>query len=88
MHERLFDLLIQEAHRCDTGLKHSHGAKLSEDGVVRISLHLMLQGKVRTAGRWAAVHARENVLFPTDLVGDLHGDNTNVTVMDILHPVA
>ena len=25
-----------------------------------------------------------NVLFPTNLVGDLHKDNTNVTVMDIL----
>ena len=47
-------------------------------------LHLMLQGKVRDAVRWATECARGNVLFPTDLVGDLHEDNTNVTVMDIL----
>lgn len=29
-----FDFLIQEADRCDSGLKHSRGARLSEDGIV------------------------------------------------------
>ena len=83
--EGLFDLLIQEADRCDIGLKHSQAAKLSEGGVIQIFSYL------RAAVCWATEHARGNVLFPTDLVGDLHEDNTNITVMDVLHqrhPVA
>ena len=49
--EGLFDLLIQEADRCDRGLKHSRGARLSKDGIVQIFSRLMLQGKVRAAVR-------------------------------------
>ena len=84
-HEGLFDLLIQEADRCDRALKHFCGAKLTEDGNVQIFSDLMLQGKVRAAVCWATEHARGNVLFPTNLFGDLHKDNTNVTIIDILH---
>ena len=49
----LFDILVQEADRCDKGLKHSCGARLSEEDIVRIFSRLMLQGKVRAAVRWA-----------------------------------
>ena len=31
-----FDLLVQEADRCDNGLKHSRQANLNEEDVVRI----------------------------------------------------
>jgi len=35
-HDEHFDLLAQEADRCDGGLKHCHQANLNEEGVVRI----------------------------------------------------
>ena len=35
-HDGLFDILVQEADRCDKGLKHSCGARLSEEDIVRI----------------------------------------------------
>ena len=40
-----FDLFVQEAYRCDSGLKHSHRANIDEDDVTRIFSRLMLQGK-------------------------------------------
>ena len=35
-HDGHFDLLVQEADRCDSGLKHSHRANIDEDDVTRI----------------------------------------------------
>ena len=37
-----FDLLVQEADRCDSGLKHSRRASIDKDDVTRIFSRLML----------------------------------------------
>ena len=82
-----FDLLVQEADHCDSGLKHSCRVNLTGDDVVRIFSRLMLQGKVKAAVRWATEHTRRELLMPTDVV-----DNTSgTTVLDVLrqkHPSA
>ena len=82
-----FDLLVQEADRCDGGLKHSRRVNLTGDDVVRIFSRLMLQGKVKAAVRWATERTRGELLMPTDVV-----DNTSgTTVLDVLrqkHPSA
>ena len=42
-----FDLLVQEAACCYSGLKHSCRADINKDDVTKIFLRLMLQGKVK-----------------------------------------
>ena len=72
--------MVQEADRCDSGLKHSRRVNLTGDDAVRIFSRLMLQGKVRAAVWWATEHTRGELLMPTDVV-----DNTSgTTVLDVL----
>ena len=61
-HDGHFDLLVQEANRCDSGLKHSRRVNLTGDIVVRIFSRLMLQGKVRAAVRWATERTRQGFI--------------------------
>ena len=82
-----FDLLVQEADCCDSGLKHSRRANVDEDDNTRIFSRLILQGKVKAAVRWATERTRGELLMPTDDVDNGSG----ATVLDVLrqkHPSA
>ena len=80
-HDGHFDLLVQKADHCDSGLKHSRRANIDEDNVTRIFSQLMLQGKVKAAVRWATERTRGELLIPSDVVDDGSG----TTVLDVLH---
>jgi len=77
-HDGHFDFLVQEADRCDGGLKHSRRANLNEEDVVRIFSRLMLQ--VKAAVRWVTEHTRGELLMPNDTIND-----SGITVLDVLH---
>jgi len=86
--EGSFDILLQEADRCNCALRRSHTGTLNKTDIVRVFTRLMLQGKVRAAVRWATERATGNVLLPSTVVNpDVAG--CQLTVMDVLrqkHP--
>ena len=85
-----FDLLLQEAIRCDKVLRSSHKRENDSSHVVRVFTRLMLKGKVRAAVRWVSEKAR-GVLKPTDLLDmkKAGGESVKMTVLEALqqkHP--
>jgi len=62
-----FDLLIQEANRCDQALRRTRHSVVDDESVVRVFTKLMLLGKVKAAVRWATDRTRGVVLSPLDL---------------------
>ena len=48
-----FDLLLQEAERCDKTFRRTRNRVPNQDAVVRVFSRLVLQGKLKTAVRWA-----------------------------------
>ena len=80
-----FDMLIQEAERCNQALCRSRHSVVDDETVLRVFTKLMLHGKVKAAIRWATERTRGVVLLPSDLLDD----SSTTTVMDILrqkHP--
>ena len=89
--EDKFDLLVQEAKRCDRSLYKATRVSHKEDHVIKIFTRLMLQGKIKSAMSWLADKFKGTVLKPTDRV-TVKSDNhelKSVTVIDALkmkHP--
>ena len=54
-----FDLLLQEAIRCDNLLKYTHKIDNDDRHIVKVFTRLMLQGKVRAAVRWLSEKTKE-----------------------------
>ena len=80
-----FDLLLQEATRCNQALIRGHRSPIDEDAIVRVFTRLMLHGKIKAAVRWATERSRGVVLSPGDSAEGLDG----LTVLDVLrqkHP--
>jgi len=80
-----FDLLIQEANRCDQVLRQTRHSVVDDESVIHVFTKLMLLGKVKAAVRWATDRMRGVVLSPLDLI---NGSDAT-TVMDVLrqkHP--
>ena len=85
-----FELLMQEAIRCDKALRCSHKCEHDSRHVVRVFTRLMLKGNVRAAVRWVSEKAR-GVLKPTDLIDvkKVNGESVKMTVFEALqqkHP--
>ena len=77
-----YDLLVQEADRCNSSLRVSKGT-FDDDAVARIFSRLMLQGKLKAAVQFATERSKGSVLHPSDIIND------SITVMDALrakHP--
>ena len=87
-----FELLMQEAIRCDKALRCSHKREHDSRHVVRVFTRLMLKGNARAAVRWVFEKARGvGVLKPTDLIDvkKLNGESVKMTVFEALqqkHP--
>ena len=79
-----FDLLLQEAKRCDSGLRSSHGRAVKDTDIVHVFSRLILRGKLRAAVHWATERASGKVLLPTTVVNPDTADGP-LTVMDVLH---
>ena len=78
-----FDVLIQEAERCDRSLCNSYHSfsRYTDDHLVKVFTKLMLQGNVRAAVCWITERAGGGVLKSSD--------STTVSVVDALrlkHP--
>ena len=85
-----FELLIQEAVRCDKALRCSSKRENDSSHVVRVFTRLMLKGNVRAAVRWVSEKSR-GVLKPTDLldVKKPNGESVKMSVFEVLqqkHP--
>jgi len=67
-----FDVLLQEAQRCDGTLNNSfkHSSNSSVDHLVRKFTKLMLQGNVHAAVRWVTERTGGGLLNPTTFVVD------------------
>ena len=67
--EEKYDLLVQEATRCDKAIRRRHpNTKVnSHEHRTKVFTRLMLQGKVRAAMRWLTERSGWNVLLPSDL---------------------
>jgi len=65
-----FDVLRQEAQRCDRSLCNSFRSRVkdSDNHVVKVFTKLMLQGNVRAAVRWITERTSGGVLDPSDSV--------------------
>ena len=91
--DQQFDVLLQEAIRCDQSLRNTHrsSAKNKTDHVIRVFTKLMLEGNVRAAVRWVTERAGGGLLQPTDSVEYNHPQLGVIskTVLDVLrlkHP--
>jgi len=84
-----YDVLLQEAVRCDQSLHNSHqrpSSKDSHEHLIKVFTRLMLEGNVCAAVRWLTEHSGGGVLKPSNLttVG-----GTSMTVLEALglkHP--
>ena len=63
-----FDLLLQEAVRCDKPLRNSRKGDIDKEHIVKVFTRLMLSGKVRAAVRWLSESGRGRVFQASDLV--------------------
>ena len=82
-----FDLLFQEAERCNRALQRHKRTPIDNDATVRVFTRLMLRGNFKAAVRWATKRSRGVVLSPNNVVDGSEG----ATVLEILrqkHPVA
>ena len=76
-----FDMLIQEAERCNRALRRSRHSVVNDKTVLRVFTKLMLHGKEKAAVHWATERRKGVVLSPSALLDD----SSTTTVMDILH---
>ena len=89
--EEKYDLLVQEAERCDRAFKNRSRTK-DEEHKIRVFTRLMIQEKVRAAMRWITDGSNNRVLLPTEIVEtiDRNGQKSQQTVMEVLkwkHPL-
>lgn len=86
-----FDLLLQEAERCDRVLqspRNSSNKQHDEEHLIKIFTKLLLQGKVRDAVKWVTGGHSGGVLEPHQL---FTVDGTSKTVLEVLqskHPAS
>ena len=86
-----YDLLFQEALRCDKLWKTTHRNDNDNEHIVKVFTRLMLRGKVRAAVRWLSEKSRGGVLSPKCMVEvkDKDGAVSESSVWDVLsskHP--
>ena len=79
-----FDLLVQEAERCDRGLRKNSHFVVDEESVIHVFTRPMLCGRVRAAVHWATERTKVIVLSPSDTV---EGSTTVIDVLHQKHPV-
>ena len=68
-HDEQYDVLIQEAIRCDRSLHNSHRRPLSgnsQEHLIKMFTRLMLEGNVHAAVRWMTERSGGGVLTPSD----------------------
>ena len=65
-----FDVLLQEAVRCDRSLCNSYRSASRNDAghLTRVFAKLMLEGNVRAAVHWVTECAGDGLLKPNDLL--------------------
>ena len=83
-----FDILIQEAERCDRALPKVTKHTNEKEHIVKVFTRLMLLGKVKAAVRWVTNRVKGEVLKPSDVIAG-NEDRNGLTVMDVLrskHP--
>ena len=61
-----YDLLLQEAIKCDKSLKHKCKYGDDKSHLVSLFTKLMLHGKVRAAVRWLSQHSKGCVFLPSN----------------------
>uniref|UniRef100_A0A1X7SXQ2 Reverse transcriptase domain-containing protein n=1 Tax=Amphimedon queenslandica TaxID=400682 RepID=A0A1X7SXQ2_AMPQE len=93
--EEKFDLLVQEAVRCDRSFhlaQKRQSSNQSPDHIAKVFTRLMLLGKVKAAMRWFSGESRSGLLLPTDSVQlQSNGQTSPIKVVDALklkHPEA
>ena len=93
--EEKYDLLVQEAVRCDRSFHLAQKRKSnnqSPDHTAKVFTRLMLLGKVKAAMRWLSGESRGGLLLPTDSVqSQSNGQTCSINVVDALklkHPGA
>ena len=79
-----YDVLIQEAIRCDRSFCNSHRRPLSgnsQEHLIKVFTRLMLEGNVRAVVRWLMERSGGGVLKPSDstTIG-----GTSITVLETL----
>ena len=81
-----FDLLLQEAIKCDKLFKHTQKLDIDNGHIVKVFTRLILQGKVRAAFRLLSEKGGGRVLHPFELVEvrDNHGDVSQLSVLEVL----
>ena len=79
-----YDVLLQEAARCDQSLCNSHQRPSSRDSkehLIKVFTRLMLESNVHAAVRWLTEHSGSGVLKPSD-TATIGG--TSMTVLEVL----
>ena len=88
--EEKFDVLLQEAVRCNRALKHRNKPHDSAH-VDKIFTRLMMQGRIQAAMRWITDRSNTRLLVPTDEievkgVNGFVGKKSVVEVLRSKHP--
>ena len=80
-----FDVLVEEAARCDTTLK-SYTYKTSDDHFISVFSRLMLFGKIKVAIRWLSEQSKGRVLPSDSFIDVKNGDGSSprISVLDAL----
>ena len=86
-----FDLLVQEAERCDKSLRPRTKFNHDKTHTATVFTRLMLQGKVKAAVRWLSDNTKGKVLRPDDKIPVklTDGSTAHSSVADVLrikHP--
>ena len=86
-----YDVLVQEAVRCDKLLKSHHRARRSESHFTSVFTRLMLLGKVKAAVGWLTDKGNGCVFSHNDYIVETNsnGNEVKVPVLDVLrrkHP--
>jgi hypothetical protein len=86
-----FDLLVEEAIRCNKSLRRTTSPKAAETHLVSVFTKLMLQGKVKSALRWLSDQSKGKVFHPKDVVEvkNSQGVMSKTSVLEVLkskHP--
>ena len=88
--EGKFDLLVQEASRCDRSFRSRQRRKHNKEHIEKIFTRLMLSGKVRAAMRWLTERTKGSVLHPNDTIEMIVDNNKQqlsvIEALKVKHP--
>ena len=81
-----FDILVQEARRCDRPFNSNRGKQVNKRHTERVFTRLMLHGRVCSAMRWLTDRIKGSVLKPNETIDTPSGPVKVIDALRSKHP--